>query len=235
MWDANYQGVWHLPNGTTLSATDSTSNGNNGTIANAQAAAGEIGGAASFNGGNASLDLGSGSGLRITGPITAEAWINVTGWPANGYPAGLLGMGYSYASGKTGWMLEAVTDNGGNHYLSWTSNNGATHGVASRDYLATGTWHHVVGTFDGATWRMYLDGAANGSSADAAVRSTPVTTWWPADCPPTDTGPSSTLTDCWMSCASQTRRAPAVGSRRNTTINPTQALSLIVGPAQTAH
>src|ERR1035438_7539681 len=67
------------------------------------------------------------------------------------------------------WMLEAGTDNGGNHYLGWSSNNGATHGVASPSTLATGTWHQVVGTFDGATWKMYLDGAANGSSADATA------------------------------------------------------------------
>ena len=169
VWDTNYRGVWHLAHGTALNAADSTSNGNNGTIVNAQAAAGEIGGAASFNGANASVDLGGASGLGITGPITAEAWINVTGWPANGYPAGVLGMGYSYASGRTGWMLEAGTDNGGNHYLGWSSNNGATHGVASPSTLATGTWHQVVGTFDGATWKMYLDGAANGSSADATA------------------------------------------------------------------
>ncbi|HXA64503.1 MAG TPA: DUF2341 domain-containing protein, partial [Bryobacteraceae bacterium] len=29
VWDSNYEGVWHLPNGTTLSGTDSTGNGNN--------------------------------------------------------------------------------------------------------------------------------------------------------------------------------------------------------------
>src|SRR5579863_4651657 len=32
VWDSNYAGVWHLPNGSTLSASDSTSNANNGTI-----------------------------------------------------------------------------------------------------------------------------------------------------------------------------------------------------------
>jgi hypothetical protein len=166
VWDANYQGVWHLVNGATLSAADSTSNGNNGIISNATAATGEIDGGARFNGGNAWVDLGGGAGLRITGPITAEAWMNVTGWPANGYPEGLLGMGYSYASGWTGWMLETSTDNGGNHYLSWTSSNGTPHGVTSPSTLATGTWHHLVGAFDGSTWTMYLDGVANGSSAD---------------------------------------------------------------------
>lgn len=32
VWDSNYLGVWHLPNGTTLSANDSTSNGHDGTL-----------------------------------------------------------------------------------------------------------------------------------------------------------------------------------------------------------
>ncbi|MDP8990037.1 MAG: DUF2341 domain-containing protein [Acidobacteriota bacterium] len=169
-WDSSYQGVWHLPNGTALSAGDSTAHANNGVISNASAAAGEIGGAARFNGSNASVDLGNRTGLHITGPITAEAWINVTAWPANGYPAGLLGMGYNYSSNWTGWMLETSTDNSGTHYLNWFSNNGATHGVVTAvPSLATGTWHHLAGTFDGSTWKMYVDGVANGTSADATA------------------------------------------------------------------
>jgi hypothetical protein len=50
VWDANYKGVWHYPNGTTLSLTDSTSSGNNGTNNGATAVAGQVGGAGSFNG-----------------------------------------------------------------------------------------------------------------------------------------------------------------------------------------
>ena len=50
VWDSGYKGVWHLPNGTSLSANDSTSNGNNGVISSPSAAPGEIGGGASFNG-----------------------------------------------------------------------------------------------------------------------------------------------------------------------------------------
>jgi hypothetical protein len=52
VWDVNFKGVWHLPNGTILSANDSTSNGNNGTINGATATTGEIAGGASFNGSN---------------------------------------------------------------------------------------------------------------------------------------------------------------------------------------
>ena len=50
VWDANYQAVWHLPNGTTLSANDSTANVNNATIQGSPAAiSGEIWGGAIFN------------------------------------------------------------------------------------------------------------------------------------------------------------------------------------------
>ena len=34
-WNSNFMGVWHFPNGTTLSANDSPANGNNGTIGGA--------------------------------------------------------------------------------------------------------------------------------------------------------------------------------------------------------
>ena len=35
VWDSNYQGVWHLGNGTALSTADSTGNANNGINTNA--------------------------------------------------------------------------------------------------------------------------------------------------------------------------------------------------------
>ena len=47
-WDSNFKGVYHLGNGTTLSATDSTG-GNNGTLINSPTAtAGKINKAAHF-------------------------------------------------------------------------------------------------------------------------------------------------------------------------------------------
>src|ERR1035437_3494308 len=44
VWNSNFKGVWHLSNGTTLSPNDSTSNGTNGTVTGATAAAGLIDG-----------------------------------------------------------------------------------------------------------------------------------------------------------------------------------------------
>lgn len=73
VWDSNYKGVWHLPNGTSLTVNDSTSNAknftNNGTWG---AAAGQIdGGTIKSNGTNQSLSQAS-----ITSPtsITISYW-----------------------------------------------------------------------------------------------------------------------------------------------------------------
>ncbi|MDZ4216921.1 MAG: DUF2341 domain-containing protein, partial [Candidatus Gracilibacteria bacterium] len=49
-WDSNFKGVYHMPNGTTLSVTDSTSNGYNGTNTAVTATTGQVDGAGNFNG-----------------------------------------------------------------------------------------------------------------------------------------------------------------------------------------
>ena len=57
-WNSNYIGVWHLPNGTTLTALDSTSNANNGTINGTVAVVGKIDGAGNFDGSNDYINVG---------------------------------------------------------------------------------------------------------------------------------------------------------------------------------
>ena len=60
VWSNGYVGVWHLPNGTTLSTNDSTSHANNATNVNSvTASAGEVGGGATFNGSNNYLNVGN--------------------------------------------------------------------------------------------------------------------------------------------------------------------------------
>jgi RHS repeat-associated protein len=81
VWDSNFVGVWHLPNGTILSANDSTAYGNNGTISGVTSASGEIDGAASFNGeSDASISLPtSGSEWNFSVDMTLSAWVKTTG------------------------------------------------------------------------------------------------------------------------------------------------------------
>ena len=47
---------------------------------------------------------------------------------------------------------------------------GANHPVRGTRTVAWGEWHHVAATYDGATWRLYLDGELD---AEAAADATP--------------------------------------------------------------
>lgn len=70
-WPSTYKAVLHMGDGTTISANDSTSNGNNFTNANATATTGKVGGAASFNGSSAKLTR---SGLVIPTSGAIAVW-----------------------------------------------------------------------------------------------------------------------------------------------------------------
>src|SRR6185369_1854594 len=76
VWDSNYKAVYHLPNGTTLSTSDSTSNGNNGTQGSSAAAgAGKINGGQSVSAAeNQYIAVPTNSGLRPTS-LTLSAWL----------------------------------------------------------------------------------------------------------------------------------------------------------------
>lgn len=74
-WDSSYKGVWHLPDGSSLTANDSTSNGYNGTVTGATATTGQIDGAASFSSGNV-IDISTFSNFSY--PITLDIWSNAT-------------------------------------------------------------------------------------------------------------------------------------------------------------
>jgi hypothetical protein len=71
VWDSNYQGVWHLPNGSSLSANDSTGH-NTGTNDGALAGAGQIGGAAVFT---PDAYISNTNSLASIGQYTLEAWV----------------------------------------------------------------------------------------------------------------------------------------------------------------
>lgn len=75
-WDSYYGGVWHLPNGTSLTASDSTAHLNNGSINGAETAfAGQIDGAATSSGASNYIDLGSNSSIQPTASGTVSIWV----------------------------------------------------------------------------------------------------------------------------------------------------------------
>ena len=154
VWDSNFVGVWHLPNGSSLTANDSTSNGNNSsTINSVSVVAGQIDGGASFNGTSSYIQFPNSSSLQVTGTLTISLWLNLAALP--GAYAQIVRKGTPY------YMI-LRSDN--NIWLA-TNDNYNSGGEAGPVATSTG-WHHYAGTVNiGSTSTiMYKDGAAGSTN-----------------------------------------------------------------------
>lgn len=181
-WDSNYLGVWHFPNGTALSAKDSTVNANNGTIAVATATAGQVDGAASFVG---SSSITTPYVQQSSTAATYEAWIKVPSSTTNvdvilsdrGSGAGhslTLALDGNLACGSTscGGTLGTIGAPTGKLMFGDDSNGIWIGKGASSTVSNDNNWHFVVGTWAAASgtaiapgqFNVYVDGAMVASS-----------------------------------------------------------------------
>jgi hypothetical protein len=157
-WDSNFKGVWHLSNGISLSALDSTSNANNGTINGPNATAGKIGGAGSFANNSIAVPM---SGFPTgSGVATTEGWAYLSVIPSS------LDFLFSYGTGSyaNASGIFFMNDGSGNLqvvYSSWGP------GIGSNARPSLNNWHHIVGTYDGTNMCLYIDGALDDCAAQA--------------------------------------------------------------------
>jgi hypothetical protein len=171
---AGYQGVWHLPNGTTVTANDSgPTPANNGTITSVSAAAAKVYGGGSFNGTSSTIALANPSKLQITGAATLSAWVNVSSFPGNNKSGYILGKGLNGSS--EGYYLKLNTSGSATKLIAGSSGSGSTV-TWNISGWTTGTWHHVMATYNptGTTWALYFDGVqkATATSSTGAISST---------------------------------------------------------------
>lgn len=122
---------------------DGSGHGNHGRIHGARYVRRGRGFCLEFDGVRDFVDCGHKPSLDLREALTLEAWV----FPASrvkGEP-GILGKHFEsyllsyYADGQCWW------------YVSGGGNN-------AKSLLTPGSWHHVVGTFDGKLLRLYLDG-----------------------------------------------------------------------------
>ena len=166
VWDANYKGVWHLPNGSTLSANDSTSNANNGTITGATATTGQIDGAGSFSGSSQWIDVGNGSSLQITGStLTVEAWVKTSESNPSSYERILV---KELPGDASPFVAYGFARYAGTNTVYWLVSSGSTlGGVSPTSSLPIGAWTHLVGTYDGSNLKLYFNGTLNSTAANS--------------------------------------------------------------------
>lgn len=121
-------------------------------------AGGQINRGGSFDGSNDYVDAGNAPALNITGPITIAAWIKPSSLArrfvvakdfndVRGYAFGIEGSGTVYFEKGGGILLNS--------------------GIA----MLVSTWYHIALTYDGTTWKTWLNGTQVGSTTGTGIPS----------------------------------------------------------------
>jgi hypothetical protein len=111
--------------------------------------------AVAFNGSSARVSVPSSTALQLTSSVSLEAWIKPTSLPVSGAFRSVMTKAESYSLQFNGPRMEfTIIQSGTRRRLQ-----------APFGAIAAGGTYHVVGTFDGATQRLYVNGAQVASAA----------------------------------------------------------------------
>ena len=157
VWDANFQGVWHLKEATGTTSADSTANGNSGTDQGSPTlgASGKIGSGVTLSGTTAYISTKNQQSNPQT--LTASLWFKTT----------------STTGHKVLGFEDAQTGTGGVNYdrQIWVGTDGKAYGGINPSsiqvFSTTGTyndgsWHHAAITVSGGSTKyfsFYVDGS----------------------------------------------------------------------------
>ena len=161
-WNSNYAAVYHLASPTsTLQSNDSTANANNGTNtspSNVTGGSGQIDGGGSFPGTSAETQGIDTPSINLGTSFSVEAWAEPAGNSDNNY-ARIAENNY-----QNGFYL-GPDANQNFPFLFIVNGNFSTTGGSGLTY---GTWYHVVGTYNGSTATLYVDGTAVAATSVSA-------------------------------------------------------------------
>lgn len=173
VWDSNFKTVYHLPDGTTLTALDSTSNALNGTIGGSAAAgAAKIGGGVNLDGSNdvittpatGDYNARGNMGYLAADAFTLELWYKGTDTAQNGeFGKGLIS--WNNSNIYAGFILRS----GYVEFLRYVT-SAWSHTIKSTTLVADGNWHHIaLVNFTNSTASLYIDGAAEVSAVSSVI------------------------------------------------------------------
>ena len=152
--DSGLVGWWSFNEGSGSIACDSSSNGNNGTIAGAQWVNGKQSKALSFDGINDSVLVPDAAELDITGDISLVAWI----WADSMmYCAPIVAKGDSVSNYNYYMAIGEAFGNRATVQLRDTSYPGDDLELRSKQLIDIKTWRHIVGVRQGDTMRLFIN------------------------------------------------------------------------------
>jgi hypothetical protein len=147
--------AYNFDEGRGITASDSSGNGNTGTLVNTPTwTTGKFGNALFFNGVNQYVRVANSSSLNIIGDITITAWVK--------------GLNTTYENpivakhnGSASWDYDFYIYKGAMWF--WADGQSQVVVKASVTFLDTTKWHHVAVTRNNGTVTFYLDGNPAGS------------------------------------------------------------------------
>ena len=152
---------WPFDEGSGSVAHDASGHGNNGVImGDAQWVSGFSGSALSFDGSTGRVRVPDNASLDPTAAVSVTAWVRATE-PQGDYnyliakgASGCRAASYGLYTGPNGGLMFYVARDRGQSY---TRSPDGGRGVWN------GQWHFVVGTYDGSSVRLYLNGSQIGT------------------------------------------------------------------------
>lgn len=171
----NRAGYWKFDDGSGATATDSSGNGNNGTLINTPSwiTNGKISGALSLNGTNQSVQVADAASLRMATSFTIAAWVKPDAVPGSGGRAYIIDKEAAVGTNYELDLENGYFGTGGPGFVFNFNSTGCCDDHNARYVMAvnTGTWYHVAGVYDStaATQTLYVNGTAVATNSVAGL------------------------------------------------------------------
>ena len=164
--------AYNFNEGSGIGITDASDNGNHGALSGPTwSAAGRYGGALSFDGIDDRVVVNDADSLDLTTRMTLEAWVR---------PTAAIGVWRTVVAKNAGTTLAyTLYANRNTNVPAVEFHNGTRlRAVNGTTQLPLDTWSHLAATYDGATLRLYVNGAQVGEFATAGTMLTSTGALW---------------------------------------------------------